>query len=113
MADVADRWVDIGFWVNPDGRVGDIEVLRGQGSRDWLKPVLSHLNSRIYAPLKKDGNDGIPGFYMIERYTLTARWVNDSTGTRMRRRDAVPTIERLDITPEDYAPPKEVAAGEH
>lgn len=109
LTDVGDRWVDIGFWVNPDGRVADIEVLRGQGPRDWLKPVIAHLNSRTYAPLKKDGNDAAPGFYLIERYTMTARWQDDTTGTRMRRREVTPRIERLDITPEDYAPPTQIA----
>jgi hypothetical protein len=109
VTDIGDRWVDIGFWVNPDGRVGDVEVLRGKGGRDWLKPVFEHLSSRVYAPLKKDGNDGVPGLYLIERYTLTARWENDTTGTRMRRRELTPRIERIDLTPEDYSPPAQVA----
>lgn len=108
--ETSDQWVDIGFWVNPDGRVSDVEVLRGKGNRTWLKPVFVHLNGRVYAPLKKDGNDGTPGFYMIERYTLTARFTNDTTGSRIRRREATPRIERLDITPEDYTPPAEVAS---
>lgn len=106
----SDQWADVGFWVNPDGRVSDVEVLRGKGNRQWLKPVFTHLNTRVYAPLKKDGNDGSPGFYMIERYTLTARFDNSATGTRLRTREATPRIERLDITPEDYAPPKDVAS---
>jgi hypothetical protein len=105
----SDQWADVGFWVNPDGRVSDVEVLRGKGNRQWLKPVFEHLNERVYAPLKKDGNDGVPGFYMIERYTLTARFVSDTTGSRLRSREAEPRIERIDITPEDYSPPKDVA----
>lgn len=109
ITDMGDRWVDIGFWVNPDGRVADVEVLRGKGPRDWLKPVFTHLNSRAYAPLKKDGNSAAPGFYLIERYTLTGRWQDDTTGTRMRRREATPRIERLDITPEDYSPQAQTA----
>lgn len=112
ISDLGDRWADVGFWVNPDGKVGDVEVLRGKGDQRWLESVVAHLNSRIYAPLKTGGNDGVPGFYLIERYTLTANWMSDTTGTRMRRRDASPKIERLDITPEDYAPPAEVAAEE-
>jgi hypothetical protein len=102
--ETSDQWADVGVWVNPDGRVSDVEVLRGKGTRGWLKPVFEHLNGRIYAPLKKDGNDGSPGFYMIERYTLTANFTGDVTGSRMRRREATPRIERIDITPEDYAP---------
>lgn len=108
--ETSDQWADVGFWVNVDGRVSDVEVLRGKGGKAWLKPVFEHLNTRVYAPLKKDGNDGSPGFYMIERYTLAARWTNDVTGSRMRRREASPRIERIDITPEDYTPPAEVAS---
>lgn len=108
--DISDRWADIGFWVNADGRVSDPEVLRGNGDRSWLKPVYTHLASRVYAPLRKDGNDGTPGFYMIERYTLTARFAYDSTGTRIRRRESIPRIERIDLTPEDYTPPVESAS---
>ncbi|NJS13500.1 MAG: hypothetical protein HC788_01485 [Sphingopyxis sp.] len=107
--ETSDQWADVGFWVNPDGRVSDVEILRGKGSKGWLKPVFEHLSGRIYAPLKKEGNDGVPGFYMVERYTLTARFVNDTTGSRIRRREATPRIERIDITPEDYTPPAEVA----
>ena len=110
--ETSDQWVDIGFWVDPDGRVSDVEVLRGKGNQTWLKPVFTHLNGRIYAPLKKDGKDGTLGFYMIERYTLTSRFTNDTTGSRIRRREATPRIERLDITPENYSPPADVASTE-
>lgn len=110
--ETSDQWADVGFWVNADGRVSEVEVLRGEGNRSWLKPVYEHLNSRIYAPLKKDGNEGSPGFYMIERYTLTARFTNDVTGSRMRRREATPRIERIDITPEDYTPATQTAAAD-
>ena len=30
-----DQWIDLGFWVQPDGRVGDIEILRSGGPTDW------------------------------------------------------------------------------
>lgn len=97
------KWADIGFWVTPSGKVSDIEVLRSSGGTDWLRPVVTHLDSRIYAPLKSGGDRVDPGFYMVERYSLTARWTDDATGTNMRRREFTPRIERLDITPEDYA----------
>jgi len=97
------KWADIGFWVTPSGKVSDIEVLRSSGGTQWLAPVVTHLEGRVYAPLKP-GSDGVnPGFYMVERYSLTARWTDDATGTNMRRREFTPRIERLDITPEDYA----------
>jgi tetratricopeptide (TPR) repeat protein len=92
-----DRWVDIGFWINSDGKVEDTEILRSMGSTTWIKPVLDHINSRIYTPAKaKEGHE--PGFYAVERYSLTAQWVNDNTGTRIRRRSAIPQIQRIDLS---------------
>ena len=95
----------MGFWIGSDGRVSDIEVLRGEGTRQWLKPVFDQIKTRVYAPLRRTDNDAAPGFYMIERYSLTGRWTNDATGTHMRRREATPRIERLDITPDNYQRP--------
>ena len=99
------KWADVGFWINADGRVSDVEMLRGEGTRQWLKPLFKQIQTRVYAPLRRADNDANPGFYMIERYTLTARWTEDATGTNMRRREATPRIERLDITPENYQRP--------
>jgi len=93
-----DRWADVGFWVQPDGRVNEVEVLRSSGKGlDWTKPVLTSLTSRRYAPLKVEPGD--PGFYMVERYTLTAMW-EDRLGTRIRQRARAPRIERIDMTVE-------------
>jgi hypothetical protein len=94
---VEDRWVDIGFWINSEGRVEDTEILRSEGSTDWVAPVVKSLKSRIYTPAKsKNGTD--PGFYAVERYSLTADWVYDNTGTRIRQRSAVPKIQRMDLS---------------
>jgi hypothetical protein len=100
------KWADIGFWVNADGKVDDVEVLRSEGTKRWLKAVIDNLATRGYAPLKRTDNDPAPGFYMIERYSLTARWTNDATGTRLRRREPQLRIERLDITPDNYERPE-------
>ncbi len=94
---VEDRWVDLGFWINSEGRVEDVEVLRSEGSTDWVAPVLKSLKSRIYTPAKAK-NDTDPGFYAVERYSLTADWVYDNTGTRIRQRSAVPKIQRMDLS---------------
>ena len=99
-----NQWADIGFWIDANGRVTDIEALRSSGDKSWLKPVLTNIAKRVYAPLKQDGGTA-PGFYMIERYTLTARFEDGNTGTRLRRREAKPRIERIDLTPENYEAP--------
>lgn len=104
------QWADVGFWIGPDGHVGDVDVLRAGGTQFWVKPVLENVKKRVYAPLRRDG-DAVPGFYMIERYTRTARFESDTTGTRLRRREPTPRIERIDITPENYAQPAALKAG--
>lgn len=98
------QWADIGFWIDANGRVTEIEALRTWGEKSWLKPVIANIAKRIYAPLKKDGGTA-PGFYMVERYTLTARFEDDNTGTRLRQREATPRVERIDLTPENYEAP--------
>jgi hypothetical protein len=98
------QWADIGFWIGADGHVNDIEVLQSDGSQYWVPRVTENIRKRVYAPLRQTG-DAAPGFYMIERYTMTARFVDQTTGTRIRRREVTGRIERLDITPDTYAQP--------
>lgn len=93
-------WIDVGFLIQDSGRVGEIEILRSEGDTAWTDQVIRHISSRVYAPLAKE--DVGPGLYMIERYTVTSRFADQTTGTRMRTREPVQRIERLDITPENY-----------
>lgn len=95
---VENRWVDIGFWIGADGKVDEPEILRNQGSTDWTDVVLKAIKTRIYAPLKAESADSTPGVYAIERYSLTAQYENDFTGTRIRQRSPVVKIERTDLT---------------
>ncbi|MFM2411400.1 MAG: hypothetical protein RL481_2228 [Pseudomonadota bacterium] len=110
-----DRWIDVGFWINANGLPSDVEILRSSGNTNWAKLVMDSVKSRIYAPLKSSGEEAAPGFYMVERYSLTARYLDETTGTRIRQRSPVARIERIDITPENYdqpfvAPPKQAEA---
>lgn len=99
--DYDGQWFDVGFWVAPDGRPSDIEIIRKNGSEPgWEKPVVDAIATRVYAPLKREAGD--PGVYMLERYSLTSLW-EDRLGTRIRQRSALPRIERLDLTPEQIA----------
>jgi hypothetical protein len=105
QGNVEDRWIDVGFWVNANGLPGDIEVLRSSGDTKWAKLVSDSIASRIYAPLKAVEGETAPGFYMVERYTMTARYMDEVTGTRIRQRSPETRIERIDITPENYDQP--------
>ncbi|APG62960.1 hypothetical protein LPB140_09345 [Sphingorhabdus lutea] len=93
-----DKWVDIGFWVNDKGRVEDAEILRSSGATNWTTPVFKSIKSRTYAPAKS--NDGL-GFYMVERYSYTAKMVDYVTGSRLPQRSPVPEIKKIDITPDN------------
>jgi hypothetical protein len=86
------RWVDVGYWIRPDGSVDDIEVLRGSRTRGWEAPVLSNIASRRYAPTR----DPV-GQYRVERYTLTADYFNPS-GSLIRRRGLNPRFEMQPLT---------------
>jgi hypothetical protein len=105
QGNLEDRWIDVGFWVNANGLPSDVEILRSSGPTQWTKLVTDSINSRIYAPLKTTDSDTAPGFYMVERYSFTARYMDEVTGTRIRQRSPVPRIERIDITPENYDQP--------
>ncbi len=98
MQVVDKRWVDIGFWISADGKVDEPEIIRQQGNTDWTDVVLKSIRSRLYAPLKAEKDGTSPGIYAVERYTLTAQYEDDVTGTRIRQRSPVAKIERIDLT---------------
>jgi hypothetical protein len=85
-------WVDVGYWIRPDGSVDDIEVLRGSRTRGWEAPVLSNIASRRYAPTR----DPV-GQFRVERYTLTGDYFNPS-GSLIRRRGLNPRFEMQPLT---------------
>ena len=92
------QWIDVGFWITPDGKIQDAEVLRKSGNEaSWAEAVLKSINDRIYAPLKREPSD--PGVYAVERYTFTSL-MEDRTGTRVSQRSATGRIERIDLTPD-------------
>lgn len=102
---VEDNWGDFGFWVGPDGRVREAEMLRA-GTRlsgEWPKLVIASLAGRRYAPMTLPADD--PGMYRVERFTMTSEF-KLGPKTRIRARSADRRLVRLDLT----APPKAVAA---
>jgi tetratricopeptide (TPR) repeat protein len=90
-----DQWVDVGFWVTPEGKVSDAEILRGHGDTGWAAPLLRSVAGRIYSPISDPD-----GTYRVERYTWTSLWEYDHTGTHMRERSPDGRIEFLDLTAE-------------
>ncbi len=103
-AGLDDRWIDVGYWINADGRVSDYEVLRNSGGiGGWTTAVERSVKSRQYAPLAGERGVASAGFYIVERYTLTAGIESGiaCTGSRLRCRSPNLRVERIDLTPED------------
>jgi hypothetical protein len=73
----AAQWVDIGFWIRPDGSVADVDMMRESPDleRDWVAEVSRTIATRRYAPLAtvRDG----PGLFRVERYTRTLLSIKD------------------------------------
>lgn len=89
------HWADLGFMVNPDGSVSDVEVLRGNRDQAWLKPFVKAVEKRRYAPLRLE--PGSPGLYRVERLTWRAER-EVPIGSLVKRAAGYQALETLDIT---------------
>jgi len=93
-----DMWVDIGFWVQPDGSVTDAGIVRKHGSPDWAEPLLRSVRGRRYAALS-----GGVGAYRLERYTYTSGY-ESRLGSHIPQRSSKARVEYLDLTAAETAP---------
>ena len=106
------KWIDVGFWVQPDGRVSDLEVLRTGGDTVWARPLLEAIRGRLYST-------GAEPTYRLERYTLTAAWAypenwaggETSSGSRLPQRSPRPRVEYFDLTVANPPPPPAARPG--
>jgi tetratricopeptide (TPR) repeat protein len=87
-----DKWIDVGFWVQADGRVTEVEILRKDGPTDWATPLLKSLAGRVYS----SPAEGTP-IYRLERYTYTAGF-ETRAGTRIAQRSPRARVEYLDLS---------------
>jgi hypothetical protein len=90
--DYRNKWIDVGYWIDRDGRVGDVEILRQGARTEWAEPLLRSVRGRIYAP----SGDGASS-YRLERYTYTAPF-QVVTGSRIPQRSRRARVEYLDLT---------------
>ena len=91
-----DKWIDVGFWIMPDGRVAGFEILRNRSDTDWADPLVASIRGRTYSA-------GPEATYRIERYSYTAGYER-VTGTNIRRRTRAARVEYLDLTTPGAAP---------
>ncbi len=96
-----DQWIDVGFWVQSDGRVEGLEVVRHRGTPDWADPLLRSIGGRMYTP----SADGTPS-YRLERYTYTAA-LGRLTGSRLIVHSGSARAEYYDLSTGE--PPPEIA----
>ncbi|WCT73829.1 hypothetical protein PQ455_00940 [Sphingomonas naphthae] len=96
----AHVWADVAFRVEPDGTVSDVQVLRTADNvaTPWLADELKRLSGRLYTPLPPGTTS--PNAERLERYSYTFAFVPGEK-SRLRVRGSTPTIERLDLTPEN------------
>jgi hypothetical protein len=95
-----DKWIDVGFWVTPEGKVDDLKVLRKKGDIFWADPLLESIRNRLYTP----GNGNAADSYRVERYTYTAGY-DERTGSHLQQRTPKARIEYLDLTGDGLAAP--------
>ena len=83
-------WIDVGFWVGPDGRVSEVEILRRGADASWSRPLLAAIGGRRYTSAAE-------ATYKIERYTYISSYVQ-TTGSRLYVRSPRARVEYLDLT---------------
>ena len=88
--DFRDKWIDVGFWVLPDGRVSGLEVVRRSSSDRWDEPLMEAIQGRIYSTAPE-------ATYRLERYTYTSSY-ETATGTRLPQHSPRARVEYMDLT---------------
>jgi tetratricopeptide (TPR) repeat protein len=96
------QWADIGYMVASDGRVTDVDVLRGNRDLRWTEPHVRSIASRRYAPLALP--PGQPGVYRVERFTWRAKYITP-VGSLIERPAGPRSLQVLDITKVAAPPP--------
>lgn len=89
------RWVDIGYWINPDGRTSGVTMLRPAKGSDWAGPIAAQIAARRYAAFPPGTRD--VGIYRVERFTVRSM-LDAVTGSRMLRRTGQPALQMVDLT---------------
>jgi hypothetical protein len=98
-------WIDVGFWVSPDGTVSGVEILRHGAETSWSLPLVDAIRRRHYST-------GPDSTYRLERYTYTSA-MGQRSGTRLPTRSPVGRVEYFDLTGMDAppAPPSPPSGG--
>lgn len=86
-----NKWIEVGYWVQPDGRVNDLEIVRrGRGSLGWERPLLESIRGRRFSTSTEST-------YRLERYTFTAGYETRS-GSHINQRSPMARLEFFDLS---------------
>lgn len=91
-----DKWIEVGFWIDPEGRVEGLETVRQRNDSGWARPLLQSIRARRYAA-------GDTRTYRLERYTYTSGY-RDGSGTHAQQRSPAARVEYFDLS-EGATPP--------
>jgi hypothetical protein len=86
-----DKWIDVGYWIRPDGNVEGLEIVRRRNETSWAASLLQSIRGRRYAASDQST-------YRLERYTYTSGFNEFDTGTRIARRSTRARIEYFDLS---------------
>ena len=92
------QWADIGYWIRPDGRTADVELLRSNGLGAWKPSILTFVGARRYIPLDLQATD--PGLYRIDRFTIRSPF-QIIVGSHLPVRAGPATVHVVDLTGTD------------
>ena len=96
-----NAWVDVGFWVLPNGEVSGLEVLRQGANREWAEPLLRSIRGRRYT-ISAEAS------YRLERYSYTADYER-TLRSHIPQRSRRARVEYLDLTTGEAPPPPPTA----
>ena len=85
-----NTWIDVGFWVMPDGGVTGLEILRRGAGPGWADPLLESIRGRRYSPAAEAS-------YRLERYSYTAD-LERVLRSHIPQRSSRARVEYLDLT---------------
>ena len=89
---------DVGYWIRPDGRTADVEVLRNDGLPQWKPLIVQQVKSRRYVPLDLPPSN--PGIYRIDRFTVRGT-LQTRLGSRIPQRAGKLAVRVVDLTEAD------------
>lgn len=92
------QFADVGYWVRPDGRTAEANILRSSGLGQWAPGILRQVGARRYIPLNVE--PGHPGVYRIDRFTVRGN-MGIPLGSRIRQRMGNLSLHVADLTETD------------